>query len=199
AALLAAVAPPAAADCPQAGDLRDGIRAEYADGSIVDYRSDGGGIVEIFERDGADAASGFVYRSRAGLYDLSVARIAGAGASPDAPMTYRYSDPPEALPAPAPGAAWVGTITSIPPAGGEVAETAVYVFGREEPARRIGDCSYRTISAKLSVIDGAAWIAQDFIYFADLGFAVATGWAQSGSERPVWRALAALYPLPAAE
>ncbi|MCU9847070.1 hypothetical protein OEZ60_03545 [Defluviimonas sp. WL0024] len=184
-----------AADCPVAADLSTGIAAEYADGGRVDYRDAGEGRIAIFEPDSDGSSSGLVFLSRAGLYDLVVARRQNGVNDPERSLTLVYSEPEEDLPNPEPGGAWLGTVDTVFPGGAIDTDTAVYVFGSASD-REIGGCRYATLAVKASFIGPVDWVAQDFIYFTDIGIAVPTARRVAGAERPSGRALARLIRLP---
>jgi hypothetical protein len=183
----------AASGCPVPGDLVKGIRAEFSDGGRADYRAASSDIVTIRFTVAGQAEPGMIYEAKAGLYDLSAAAVQGGAADPGQSLIYRYSTDPVDLPIPEPGEAWVGAVTTEYPDGAELTETAVYVFGRADVARKIGECSFRTVPVKASFVDGEGdWIALDLIWFTDLGFAVTTGQSASGEDGKRARALVAL-------
>ncbi|WP_318337670.1 hypothetical protein [Defluviimonas sp. D31] len=184
-----------AADCPVAADLTTGIAAEYADGGRVEYRSAGEGRIAIFEPNEDDAARGLYFLSVAGLYDLAVAHRLNGANDPDRSLTLVYSEPEEDLPIPVPGGSWLGTVDTVFPDGTVDTDTAIYVFGAASD-REIGGCRYATLPVKASFVGPVDWVAQDFIYFSDLGIAVPTARMVSGAERPSGRALAGLRSLP---
>ncbi|MEZ5779951.1 MAG: hypothetical protein R3E44_16480 [Paracoccaceae bacterium] len=180
--------------CPDPDDLSTGIRAEYSDGGVVDVRSAGGGAVELFEPDAGTGPDGLLFHSLHGLYDTRVAYAAAGTEDPDRSLVYDYSVDPAELPVPEQGESWLGGVTTTWPDGSKDYETAVYVFGRAD-RRKIGDCDYAAIPVKASFMDGDDWVAQDFIYFSDLGFAIATGIQSADDESPLWRAVVSLSPL----
>ncbi|PQV58255.1 hypothetical protein LX70_00062 [Defluviimonas denitrificans] len=195
ASLWLSLAPVAAvaADCPVPGDT--GVRAEYADGGVVDYRLLPDGQVEVFEPAAGGAGEGLVFTSLYGVYDLTVAaRDADGGTDPDRTLRYGYATDDHPLARPESGAVWVGTAVTHWPDGSETAETAAYVFGREGE-RQLSGCTYRTIPVKVTFMDDRGWVAQDLLYFIDFGLSVATGRQHVTDRAPRWRALAGLVPI----
>ncbi|MCB2129367.1 MAG: hypothetical protein KDE03_09900 [Rhodobacteraceae bacterium] len=183
----------AAFGCPVPEDLSKGIRAEFSDGGLAEYRATDNDIVTVRFTAAGQPDPGMIYEAKAGLYDLSASSMRGGKADPGQSLTYRYSTDPADLPVPKPGDAWVGTVTTEYPDGAELTETAVYVFGRADVARKIGECSFRTVPVKASFIDAEGdWVALDLIWFTDLGFAVTTGQSASGDGGRRARALVAL-------
>ncbi|MCC0064776.1 MAG: hypothetical protein H6895_11915 [Defluviimonas sp.] len=183
--------------CPVPDDLTSGIRAEYADGGTVEIRAAGPGeiaFVETAPEAGPDDP-GLSFLSRLGLYDTEVWETTGAlAANPDRMLRYDYTEDPAKLPSPVSGESWLGGVTTIWPDGSRGCETAVYVFGRTD-RRTIGGCEYVAMPVKASFMQGDDWVAQDFLYFPDLGFAVATGINDNDRAQPFWRALARMTPI----
>ncbi len=192
ASLWLSLAPVAAiaADCPVPGDA--GVRAEYADGGVVDYRLLPDGQVEVFEPAAGGAGEGLVFTSLYGVYDLTMAaRDADGGTDPDRTLRYGYATEGHPLARPETGAVWVGTALTLWPDGTQSAETAAYVFGREGE-RQLSGCTYRTIPVKVTFMDDQGWVAQDMLYFADFGLSVTTGRQRVTDRAPRWRALSGL-------
>ncbi len=185
-----ALSPAFAADCPEPGETR--LRAEYADGGVVEYNLLPEDQVEVFEPAAGGAGEGLVFTSLYGVYDLTMAaREADGGTDPDRTLRYGYATEGHPLARPATGAVWVGTALPLWPDGSQSAETAAYVFGREGE-RQLSGCTYRTIPVKVTFMDDQGWVAQDLLYFADFGLSVTTGRQRVTDRAPRWRALAGL-------
>jgi len=185
-----ALSPAFAADCPVPGETR--LRAEYADGGVVEYNLLPEDQVEVFEPAAGGAGEGLVFTSLYGVYDLTMAaREADGGTDPDRTLRYGYATEGHPLARPATGAVWVGTALTLWPDGSQSAETAAYVFGREGE-RQLSGCTYRTIPVKVTFMDDQGWVAQDLLYFADFGLSVTTGRQRVTDRAPRWRALAGL-------
>lgn len=185
-----ALSPAFAADCPVPGETR--LRAEYADGGVVEYNLLPEDQVEVFEPAAGGAGEGLVFTSLYGVYDLTMAaREADGGTDPDRTLRYGYATEGHPLARPATGAVWVGTALTLWPDGSQSAETAAYVFGREGE-RQLSGCTYRTIPVKVTFMDDQGWVAQDMLYFADFGLSVTTGRQRVTDRAPRWRALAGL-------
>ena len=185
-----ALSPAFAGDCPVPGETR--LRAEYADGGVVEYSLLPEGQVEVFEPAAGGAGDGLVFTSLYGVYDLTMAaRDADGATDPDRTLRYGYATDDHPLARPESGAVWVGTALTHWPDGSESAETAAYVFGREGE-RQLSGCTYRTIPVKVTFMDDQGWVAQDMLYFADFGLSVTTGRQRVTDRAPRWRALAGL-------
>lgn len=185
-----ALGPAFAADCPVPGETR--LRAEYADGGVVEYNLLPEDQVEVFEPAAGGAGEGLVFTSLYGVYDLTMAaREADGGTDPDRTLRYGYATEGHPLARPETGAVWVGTALTLWPDGSQSAETAAYVFGREGE-RQLSGCTYRTIPVKVTFMDDQGWVAQDMLYFADFGLSVTTGRQRVTDRAPRWRALAGL-------
>ena len=190
--LSLALTPALAADCPKPGDTR--LRAEYADGGVVEYRLLPDGQVEVFEPAAGGAGEGLVFTSLYGVYDLTMAaRDVDGGTDPDRTLRYDFAAGDHPLARPESGAVWVGSTVTHWPDGSESAETAAYVFGREGE-RQLSGCTYRTIPVKVTFMDDRGWVAQDMLYFSDFGLSVTTGRQRVTDRAPRWRALAGLVP-----
>jgi len=182
--------PAVAADCPVPGETR--LRAEYADGGVVEYNLLPEDQVEVFEPAAGGAGEGLVFTSLYGVYDLTMAaRDADGGTDPDRTLRYGYATEGHPLARPETGAVWVGTALTLWPDGSQSAETAAYVFGREGE-RQLSGCTYRTIPVKVTFMGDQGWVAQDMLYFADFGLSVTTGRQRATDRDPRWRALAGL-------
>ena len=177
--------------CLTASDLQQGIRAEFRDGSLTDYRGGDAGLVAVFERPDPSQSSGVAFVSRLGLYDLEAAAIDGGETIPDQRLLMHYSVDLDQLPAPRPGEFWVGRTTTTYADGKSDDAQAVYVFGNAREVE-LGGCSYHAVPVKASFIWSDGWMMQEFLYLDALGIGIIVASQYSSETEPAKFVLAGL-------
>lgn len=185
-AVAAALAAPAAAGaegCLTRADLQQGIRAEFRDGSLTDYRGGEAGLVAVFERPDPTLSSGVAFVSRLGLYDLEAAAVDGGETVADQRLLMRYSVDLDQLPAPKPGESWVGKTTTTYADGQTDDAEVVYVFGNARDVD-LGGCSYHAVPVKASFIWTDGWMMQEFLYLDALGIGIIVASQYSSEPQP---------------
>lgn len=158
-----------AVECVGTKDMGQGIRVEYEDGHLSDFRRLADGTIEKTEIGTAAGGGDLRFTSQFGIFDLKAQAVIKGATSPNHQVVYSYGG--DALRTPEPGGLpWVGPVQAIFPGGEKRDQKAAYLFGGETMVELDG-CSYRGFPISVIYTRDPGWEGQDFLYFADLGIA----------------------------
>jgi hypothetical protein len=185
---LAGLGTMAAADCPQADDLAEGIYVGYDDDSVTRYYSTTAGevIEDTMFMDGS--GNRFVVVTLAGLFELSFVDMPGGIVDETSRESSEYAgDLTVELPVQAGQMIDTAAITTY--ADGSTAREAYKVAIEEAPDVTIGDCRYRAFVVEHTYVaaDGVFGIQQR--YLPELGIALYDGTTEEGAEPETYAAL----------
>jgi len=185
---LTALGTMAAADCPQADDLAEGIYVGYDDDSVTRYYSTTAGqvIEDTMFMDGS--GNRFVVVTLGGLFELSFIDMPGGFVDETSKERSEYADDLQAqLPVQAGQMIDTAAITNY--ADGSTAREAYKVVIEEAPDVTIGDCSYRAFAVEHTYVapDGVFGIQQR--YLPELGIALYDGTTEEGAPPETYAAL----------
>lgn len=184
AAALAMAGTMAAAACPQAGDLAEGIHVGYDDDSVTRYYSTVPGevIEDTLFTDGS--GSRFVVATLSGLFELSFLNVPGGDPDQQSREVTEYaSDLRSELPLRA--GQRIGTTATTTYADGGTLREAYSVEVGAAPDIAIGDCRYAALEVRhiFTSTEGVFGILQR--YLPELGIAIYDGTTASSGAEPV--------------
>ncbi|WP_341366945.1 hypothetical protein [Yoonia sp. BS5-3] len=173
--LLSAVAAPAIAECPAAGDLSGGIRAYTDDGGYEDYQSLRDGVVEInvvYD----DGYTGRMLLAQ-GTYILDAVDTENGKPVADTRLTYAYPVNAQDMPIPQADARWSGRI-NLRDLDGVFQESQSHRWGPVTRAT-FGACSYDTIVGKIDYKGDGYSFQEEIQYLPELGIGLLTGYTDA--------------------
>jgi hypothetical protein len=174
---LACTALPAGAACPVASDLGKGIRFTLTDGSTETFTAETPGLVtSFFDADGVQTRTLLVQ----GLYTVEVMAFDNGQPLPASRVTISFTDPRGGRPAPAEGATWNGTFTTLD-GSRIVSETESFTFGAPR-TESIGTCTFHVLPVRVDYPDRSPRYHEEMTWFTDLGFAYLSATVSEGTD-----------------
>lgn len=186
--ILAVAGTLAAAACPQADDLAEGIYVGYDDDSVTRYYSvtPGQVVEDTLFMDGS--GNRFVVVTLGGLFELSFLDMpAGAADETSREVSNYPGDLAAELPVRAGQVIDTAAVTTY--ADGSSAREGYKVQIDEAPDVTIGDCRYRALAVRHTYVstDGVFGIRQS--YLPELGIAIYDGTSEAGADAETYIAL----------